>query len=133
MGIQGLSSEPGSPDMQVQISGKQIDIGDALHRHVEERLQAMVAKYFDRAIDASVVFAREAHLFDVDCSVHVGSGISVQGHGEATEIYASFDVALTHIEKQLRRSKRRRRNHHGAKPPAESIDASPARGNKPAG
>jgi ribosomal subunit interface protein len=132
MGIQGLSSEPGSPDMQVQVSGKQIDIGDALHTHVEERLQAIVAKYFDHAIDASVVFAREAHLFGADCSVHVGSGISVQGHGEATEIYASFDVALTRIEKQLRRSKRRRRNHHSTKLPAESAEAAPARGDKPA-
>jgi ribosomal subunit interface protein len=98
--------------MQTQVSGKQIDIGDALRGHVTDRLRGMVAKYFDRAIDSSVVFSREAHLFSADCSVHVGSGIFVQSHGRAAEIYACFDVALERIEKQLRRYKRRLRNHH---------------------
>ena len=98
--------------MQTQVSGKQIDIGDALRGHVTDRLEAMVTKYFDRAIDASVVFTREAHLFSADCSCHVGSGISVQSQGKAAEIYASFDTALERIEKQLRRYKRRLRNHH---------------------
>jgi len=101
--------------MQVQVSGKQIDIGDALRGHVQGRLEALVTKYFDRAIDAGVVFTREAHLFSADCAVHVGSGISVKASGSAAEIYASFDAALERIEKQLRRYKRRLRNHHAAR------------------
>ena len=100
--------------MQTQVSGKQIDIGEALRSHVTGQLDAMVGKYFDRAIDASVVFVREAHLYSAECSVHVGSGISVQAKGKADEIYASFDAALQRIDKQLRRYKRRLRNHHAS-------------------
>ena len=101
--------------MQVQVSGKQIDIGDALRTHVMERLGELVAKYFDGAIDAAVVFSRQGSFFRADCSVHVGSGISVQSHGEASDIYASFDVTAGRIEKQLRRYKRRLRDHHNSR------------------
>jgi ribosomal subunit interface protein len=100
--------------MQLQVSGKQIDVGGALRRHVEERLSAGVAKYFDRAIDAHVVFSREAHQFRADCTVHVGHGISAQAEAEAVDAYGAFDAAADRLEKQLRRTKRRLRNHHPA-------------------
>jgi len=108
--------------MHVLITGKQIDIGGTLRSHVEDRLASGVAKYFDRAIEAHVVFSREGPLYRADCSTHVGSGITVQSHAEADEIYASFDLAADRIEKRLRRYKRRLRNHHKISP-LESIDA----------
>jgi ribosomal subunit interface protein len=103
--------------MQISVTGKQLDLGEALIAHVTERLTSAVAKYFDNAVQSQVVFNREAHLFRSECLVHVGGGISMQAEAEADEIYASFDMALSHLEKQLRRDKRRRRNHHaGPKP-----------------
>lgn len=98
--------------MQVQVSGKQIDIGDALRSHVGERLFVTVGKYFDGAIDGAVVFSRQGSFFRADCSVHVGGGISVKAQSEAADIYASFDAATDRIDKQLRRYKRRLRKHH---------------------
>jgi ribosomal subunit interface protein len=108
--------------MQVLITGKQIDVGEALRTHVEDRLTIGVGKYFDRAIDAHVVFSRQGPRYRVDCAVHVGAGINVQSHAEVDEIYASFDVAADRIEKRLRRYKRRLRNHHKA-PQGESLPA----------
>lgn len=98
--------------MRVLITGRQIDVGEALRSHIEERLVAGVSKYFDRAIEAHVVVSRQGPRFRADCSVHVGSGITVQSHGEADEIYASFDLGAERVEKRLRRYKRRLRNHH---------------------
>ena len=43
--------------MDIKISGKQIDVGDALRTHVENNLVAAVGKYFDRPVDACRVFA----------------------------------------------------------------------------
>lgn len=108
--------------MHVLITGKQIDIGGTLRSHVEDRLASGVAKYFDGAIDAHVVFSRQGPLYRADCSTHVGSGITVQSHAEADEIYASFDHAAERIEKRLRRYKRRLRNHHKISS-IESIEA----------
>ncbi len=41
--------------MQLVVKGKQMDVGDALRDHIETKLRAGVAKYFDSAVDANVV------------------------------------------------------------------------------
>ena len=98
--------------MQVSITGKQFDVSDAFRGHIEGRLSAAVEKYFGNAIEAHVTVSRQGNRFRADCSVHVGHGIFVQGHGEESDAYASFDGATERVEKQLRRYKRRLRNHH---------------------
>jgi ribosomal subunit interface protein len=98
--------------MQIHVSGKQLDVGDALRGHVEERLTSAVGKYFDNPIEAHVVFSREGSGYRVDCSVNVGRGIHAQARAESVEIYAGFDGAADRLEKRLRRYKRRLSNHH---------------------
>ncbi len=110
--------------MHVLITGKQVDVDSALRAHVADRLSAGVAKYFDRALEAHVVFSRQGPMFRADCSVHVGSGIKVQGHAQADQIHVSFDLAVERIEKQLRRHKRRLRSHHKA--PPQEVTSGPA-------
>jgi len=98
--------------MQLSVSGKQLDVGDALKGHVSDGLSMAVAKYFDNAIEAHVVFSRVAHRIRADISVHVGRGIIVQGHEESDDPYAAFDGATDRIAKRLRRYKSRLRDHH---------------------
>jgi ribosomal subunit interface protein len=98
--------------MQVSVSGKQLDVGDALRRHVETTLAAAVDKYFGNALDAHVVLSRQAHLYRADIAVHVGRNIMVQAHSDAAEPYPAFDTAAERVAKRLRRYKRRLRDHH---------------------
>jgi len=98
--------------MEIQISGKQIDIGDALRVYVTDKLNAGVTKYFDRPVDAHVAFAREGQEFRADVSVHLSSGISLQTSGQTGEIYSAFDMAIERLETRLRRYKRRLKDHH---------------------
>ena len=98
--------------MQISVTGHQIDVGDALRGRVEVTMADSVVKYFDHAIEANVVFSREAQGVRVDISVHVGRGIMVQGHGQAENAHTAFDSALDRIAKRLRRHKRRLRGHH---------------------
>ena len=97
--------------MQVSVTGRHVELGDALEGHVRERLQAAVAKYFSDGIEAHVVFTREAHLIGADIAIHVGGGITHQSHAEADQPVASFDLAAARLEKRLRRHKRRLRDH----------------------
>lgn len=99
--------------MRIQVSGKQIDVGDALRSHVEDRLAEAIGKYFDRPVEAVVIFSRDGHAFVADASVHLPTGLSVQAKAKAGEVYAAFDGALERMEKQLRRYKRRLREHRG--------------------
>ena len=110
--------------MDISITGKQIKVGDAFREHVEGRLTEATEKYFSRSIDANVTATKNAHLFRVDCSLHAGSGINMQSHGEHTDVYIAFDEAADRIEKQLRRYKRRIKNHHNDS--AKTLEALPA-------
>lgn len=98
--------------MLYQISGKQIDIGEALQTHVKDELSAAVAKYAERPTDANVVFSRNAHEFVCETTVHLSTGLTAQAKAHATEIYAAFDSCCDKMEKQLRRYKRRLKDHH---------------------
>ena len=110
--------------MQITVSGKQIDVGDALRLHVEENLAAAVSKFFDRPVDAHVVFSRRGHEFTCDASVHLPTGLTAQAHGVSTDVYAAFEQATDRIEKQLRRHKRRLKDHHQSrKTPIEMTEA----------
>lgn len=109
--------------MKVSVTGKQIDVGDALRSHVEHELDAAVTKYFSGAIDAHVVFSRQGSSFRSDCDVHVGHGIKVQGRAEAADIYAAFDNTAQRVAKQLRRFKRRLRDHHANQGEADTLTA----------
>ncbi len=107
--------------MQLSVTGKQIETGDALRRHVEASLISILGKYFKTAIESHVVFAKEAHLSKAEVSVHIGRGIVVNAGAAAAEPYAAFDAAAERIAKQLRRYKRRLRDHHAkTREPAET-------------
>ena len=110
--------------MQIKVTGKQIDVGEALASHVEEKLGAAVAKYFDRPAEGSVVFSRDAHNIRCDSSVHLATGLTAQAQAVATDIYAAFDQAAERLEKQVRRYKRRLKNHHPSR--QKSIETAPA-------
>src|SRR6056297_2754378 len=97
--------------MELTVRGKQIDVGDALTTHVSDTLTPVTEKYFENAIDASVVFSRDAHLFKADIAVHAGRNVHLQASDEAAEIYAAFDGAMAKIAKRLRRYKRRLNDH----------------------
>lgn len=98
--------------MEVKVTGKHLDVGDALSGHVKGRLNAAIGKYFDRPAEGSVVFSRDAHNFRCDSAVHLATGLTAQAQASATDIYAAFDQAAERIEKQVRRYKRRLKNHH---------------------
>ena len=98
--------------MQITVKGRQIDVGQALRTHVEESLDGIASKYFGNAIEATVIFAHDAHLFKADVSLHVGRGIMVQATAEADEIYPAFDAAAGKTVKRLQKLKGRLRDHH---------------------
>jgi ribosomal subunit interface protein len=98
--------------MRYQITGKQIDIGEALQTHVKAELGEVVEKYAQRPTDAHIVFSKAAHEFVCEATIHLSTGLSAQAKGHATEIYAAFESCREKMDKQMRRYKRRLRNHH---------------------
>jgi ribosomal subunit interface protein len=98
--------------MKVRVSGKHLEVGEALPEQVRVRLEAAVSKHFDGGAEASVTISKEGPAFRVDCNAHLDTGVVFQSEGTGIDAYHAFDAALVHLEKQLRRYKRRLKNHH---------------------
>ncbi len=93
--------------MQLTVSGKQIELSDALRVHVAQHLDVITHKYFDEALEAHVTFSKARSFFTCDINMHAGRGITVRGEGEAGDAHAAFDDAAEHIATRLRRYRRR--------------------------
>jgi ribosomal subunit interface protein len=98
--------------MQITVSGKQVDLSDALRERVSTHLDTIAGKYFDHALDAQVTFSRARSFFTCDINVRAGRGLQLRGEGEAADANAAFDDAAEHIAKRLRRYRRRVNDHH---------------------
>ena len=97
--------------MQITVSGKQVDLSDALRVRVSHQLETIAGKFFDHALEANVTFSRARSFFCCDINVHAGRGLTLRGEGEAADANSAFDDAAEHIAKRLRRYRRRMNEH----------------------
>jgi ribosomal subunit interface protein len=98
--------------MQVQVTGKHVDVGEALRSRVSDELTNRIEKYFDRGGGADVVVSREGQSFKVDCAVTLASGAQLTTHGVGGDAHMAFDAALEKMSKRIRRYKNRLKDHH---------------------
>ncbi len=98
--------------MTLRISGKHMDVGDALRSRIEDRIGDAVEKYFGHGYRGHVTMEKQGSFFLADCMLHLDSGINLQASAREPEPHASFDRAADRIEKRLRRYKRKLKDHH---------------------
>jgi ribosomal subunit interface protein len=92
--------------MPFRVSGKNLDIGEALRGRVGDRVADAMAKYFDGGYSGHVTVGKDGFGFRTECAVHLDSGVTFRTEAIAADAYASADQAATRIEKRLRRYKR---------------------------
>lgn len=116
--------------MDIRVSGHQVEVGDALKEHVEDRLSAIADKYFSRAISAQTTFGKGPHDHGFQCTIvaHVMQGVILKGEASnASDAHLAFEEAAGHVEKQLRRYTKRLKDHHkngnGGEAPLEFPEA----------
>src|SRR5580704_7707850 len=97
--------------MQITVSGKQVDLSDALQERVSNELTTITGKYFGHAQDARITFSRSRLGFSCDINLHAGRGLTLRGEAEGTDAYSAFDKAAVHVGKRLRRYRRRVNEH----------------------
>lgn len=102
--------------MDIRVSGHQVDTGEALRSHVDDRMSAIADKYFSRAISAQITFGKgpHDHGFTCDIHAHVPQGVVLKASERAADARAAFDAAGDKVEKQLRRYTRRLKDRQGA-------------------
>ncbi|MEL7428506.1 MAG: ribosome-associated translation inhibitor RaiA [Pseudomonadota bacterium] len=110
--------------MSLRISGKHMNVGEALTDRIESRLDEAVDKYFRGGYQGHVTLEKQGSRFACDCVIHLDSSIDLQSTAVEGDATAAFDAAAEKIEKRLRRYKRRLKDHHGNASKTERIEAS---------
>jgi len=101
--------------MTLRISGKSINVGEALRGRVTERTEEVLRKFFDGNYSGHITLSKDGFGFRTDCALHLDSGITLEAESNAVDAYASADQALLMIEKRLRRYKSRLKDRSARK------------------
>jgi ribosome hibernation promoting factor len=107
--------------MTLRVSGKSINIGEALRGRVSERTEEVLRKYFDGNYSGHITLSKDGFGFRTDCALHLDSGITLEADSIAADAYASADQALLMIEKRLRRYKSRLKDRSARKAYAAAM------------
>jgi ribosomal subunit interface protein len=108
--------------MPFRVSGKNIEVGEALRERVGARVLEAVTKYFDGGYSGHVTVSKEAFGFHTECVLHLDSGIVLSADSMATDAYLSADQAAEHLEKRLRRYHRRLKDYRSTSLPIGGAD-----------
>src|SRR5579863_5745840 len=97
--------------MPLRVSGQNISVGAALRQRISERIDEATSKYFRGGYSGHATVGKDGFGFRTECVLHLDSGTLLEAEGVAADAYESADQAAVHIEKRLRRYKRRRKDH----------------------
>ena len=111
--------------MNVEFTGRQVEITSALRARVEQGL-TKVTRLLGDNYEAKVILSVERHRHVAEISVSCPNRKPVVGMAEAKEMNAAVDGALSHMERQLLKDKGRWQNlkHHKKVAPAAGRKSS---------
>ena len=107
--------------MTLRVSGKNMDVGDALRGKAEDHFEAVVGKYFDGGYDGHLTLTPDGIGFRADCVVHLDSGTVLQASAQGGDATSAYEVMALNIEKRLRRYNRKLKQHRRG-PSADGDD-----------
>jgi putative sigma-54 modulation protein len=89
--------------MNVQITAKNLELTNALKDYVEKKL-VRIEKFFDYVLDISVVLEIQKNVHSAEILVNA-KGVFLKGLERSEDLYASIDLAIDKIERQLSKYK----------------------------
>lgn len=101
--------------MTLQVTGKNVDAGEAFKVYIRDKISSVLEKYIGPELSGHVRLSKERSVFRTDCSIRLRTGLLLEAHGEGHDAYSSADAAIERLEKRVRRYKRRLKNHHNGR------------------
>lgn len=89
--------------MQINITGKNVEITPAIRQYAMEKLSKM-HKYLESITDAHVILSLEKYLHIAEITLFA-NGITIRGEERSEDMYSSLDLVIDKIERQVRRYK----------------------------
>ena len=108
--------------MTLRVSGKNMDVGEALRGRAETHIDAVVKKYFDGGYDGHLTLEPEGIGFNAICSIHLDSGVVLQSSAYGGDAVSAYELMSGTVEKRLRRYKQKLKSHRGRGNGANGAD-----------
>lgn len=97
--------------MIVTVTGKHLEITDAIRAHVEDKASKL-PRYLDAVMQVSVIIESVAtSLFAVEVIVSVQRREDVVAREQGADLYACIDLAMHKVERQLHKIKEKQRDN----------------------
>ncbi len=97
--------------MQVMVTFRHVEPTDGLRQHAEEKVQR-VHKYLRRPIEAHVTLSveKQRHIAEVQVSAN---HLNITATEETGDLYSAIDLAMSKIERQIKKHVARFKDHKG--------------------
>ncbi len=102
--------------MSLRVSGKNMDIGDALRGKAQSHIDVVVKKYFDGGYDGHLTLEHEGPGYNAVCTIHLDTGATLQSEAYGGDAVSAYEILSDTIEKRLRRYNRKLRSHRLHRP-----------------
>jgi ribosomal subunit interface protein len=112
--------------MTLRVSGKNMDVGDALRTKAEGHFDGVVKKYFDGGYTGHLTLEPEGSGYNALCMVHLDTGAVLQASSYGGDAISAYELLTEIIEKRLRRYNRKLKQHrhsNGAGNGAGTLEA----------
>ena len=85
--------------MQVNISGHQLDVTDALRDYVGEKLSRL-ERHFDKITNVQVIMKVEKLKQKIEATLRIAGG-EIVANAEHEDMYAAIDLLIDKLDRQL--------------------------------
>lgn len=105
--------------MRIAFTFRNLESSEGLKNYASEKI-GRLQKYLRAPLDAEVTISVERHLHRVDVSVSA-DGERYAGHEQSDDMYASIDLVMDKIDRQVRDSRARRTARRRSSPGIVAI------------
>lgn len=98
-------------DMQIQVTGRHVSVTEPIKEYARKKLVA-IGIDFPRVIDAHVILDVQKYRHRCEIVVACTNHIHIEAHEESDNMYASIDVCVDKLARQMRKYKTRLQRHH---------------------
>jgi putative sigma-54 modulation protein len=97
--------------MQVMVTFRHVDPSDGLRQYAEEKVQR-VHKYLRRPIEAHVILSvlKRRHIAEIQVRAN---HLDINATDETADLYSAIDLAMTKVERQIKRHVAKFKDHKG--------------------
>ncbi|GAA0728160.1 ribosome-associated translation inhibitor RaiA [Clostridium malenominatum] len=89
--------------MKITVTGKNIEITNALRNIVEKKLEKL-EKYFNPNVEAHATLSVQKNTQRIEVTIPF-NGVILRGEESTDDMYASLDLVLDKLERQIRKQK----------------------------